>query len=98
MRCQEALNNLMADSVNKEATSACAVVERQRKSSASTKRPAMMKAELLGRHTHFSGNGTKVNIWQRGTAYLARGYCDGARFGETLGHDEASAALRLHEI
>ena len=53
---------------------------------------------MLGRHTHLAGNGTKVNVWQRGTAYLARGYCDGARFGETLGHDEASAALRLHEI
>ncbi len=58
----------------------------------------MVRAELLGRHTYRAADGTNVHIWQRGAVYLARGRYQRQPFGESLGDEEASAALRLMEV
>jgi len=56
----------------------------------------MVRAKLLGQHTHRSSNGVDVHIWQRARRYLARGSYEGERFGAGLGDnvEEAAALLR----
>jgi integrase len=58
----------------------------------------MVRAELLGAHTHPAADGTNVHIWQRGAVYLARGRYQRQRFGESLGDEEKRAAMRLMEV
>ena len=69
-----------------------------REKSARTKRPTMVRAELLGLHSLDASNGLRIHVWRRGDAYLARGYYKGARFGETLGVDLKRAQTRLMEM
>jgi integrase len=58
----------------------------------------MVRAELMGSHTHATLAGTKVHVWRRGNKYLARGRFQGRPFGETLGADPLHAAAHLREI
>jgi integrase len=58
-------------------------------------RPMMVRAELMGAHTHATVNGAQVHVWQRGQKYLARGRYQGQAFGETIGETEKEAASRL---
>lgn len=72
--------------------------DQARQLSTSAMRPSMVRAELLGSHAHECTDGTRINIWQRGPVYLARGYYNKSRFGETLGDDRKRAQSRLIEI
>src|ERR1043165_8045709 len=58
----------------------------------------MVRAELMGSHSHLTLSGTYVHVWQRGGKYLARGRYEGCPFGETLGDNPVYAAARLREI
>lgn len=58
----------------------------------------MVRAELMGGHTHSTLDGVRVHVWRRGDRFLARGRYDGQAFGETLGSDEAEAAARLRQM
>src|ERR1051325_1286386 len=48
-------------------------------------REPMVRAKLMGSHSHAAADGTLVHVWRRGTKYLARGSLSGLRFGETIG-------------
>src|SRR5947209_20131901 len=53
----------------------------------------MVRAELLGRHSHRTASGICVHVWRRHGRYLARGSYQGRRFGKTLvGTFEAAEA------
>src|ERR1700727_983150 len=58
----------------------------------------MVRAELLGDHTHTTRNGTSVHIWKRCGKFLARGRHEGRPFGETLGNTDNEARARLHQL
>jgi hypothetical protein len=58
----------------------------------------MLRAELMGRHTHRTLNGVEVHIWRRGGKFLARGSIRKRRFGETLGAEIIEAESRLRRI
>ena len=58
----------------------------------------MVRARLLGRHTHTTICGVKVHVWQRAGKYLARGSYQGQRFGQTLGDREPEAESRLRQL
>ena len=58
----------------------------------------MVKAELLGKHTHSSTSGVRVHIYRRDGKYLARARHNRAFFGETLGPNEEEAAIRLRQL
>ena len=58
----------------------------------------MVRAELLGQHSHQTVCGKNIHIWQRAGKFIARGYIDGKRFGETLGADTNDAAARLRRL
>jgi integrase len=58
----------------------------------------MVRAELMGGHTHSTLAGVSVHVWRRDGKYLARGRHQGQPFGETLGGDALQAAARLREI
>jgi hypothetical protein len=58
----------------------------------------MIRAELMGGHTHATLDGARVHVWRRGPKYLARGRFQGRPFGETLGASEAEAAARLRQV
>ena len=57
----------------------------------------MVRAELMGSHTHRTLDGIQVHVWQRRGKYLARGRYQGQAFGETLGDNVAEATARLGE-
>lgn len=57
----------------------------------------MVRAELLGKHSHATKCGF-VCVWVRCGKYLARGRLDGRQFGETLGNNEEAAEGRLHGL
>lgn len=61
-------------------------------------RRRMVRSELLGQHTHQTVCGKSIHIWQRAGKFIARGYVDGKRFGETLGEDPKDAAARLRRL
>ena len=56
----------------------------------------MVRAKLLGAHTHRTRCGTAVHISRRKGAYIGRGWHNGQQFGKTLGRsaDEAEGNLR----
>lgn len=58
----------------------------------------MIRAELMGSHTHNTFAGIEVHIWKRGPHFLARGSISGERFGETIGVAEVEATGRLRQI
>ena len=95
-----ALDTLMSDSADKTpvelGTNGAETTVRRKSTQA--KRPPMVRAELLGRHTHTTSNDVRVHIWRRGDSYLARGSYRKSRFGETLGSDEKVAEDRLVEL
>lgn len=66
-------------------------------STKSTRRQ-MVRAELLGKHTHETRTGIRVHVWVRDGRFLARGSFQRKRFGETLGDNERNACARLREI
>jgi integrase len=61
-------------------------------------RRQMIRAELLGAHTHAALSGVEVHVWKRGDRFLARGRALGQSFGETLGSDPICAAARLRQV
>jgi hypothetical protein len=61
-------------------------------------RRSMVRANLLGQHSHQTVCGKNIHIWQRAGKYIARGYIDGKRFGETLGTDVNDAVARLRRL
>ena len=58
----------------------------------------MMRAELMGSHTHVSLSGTKVHVWLRSGRWIARGRHLGRPFGENLGATEPQALACLRDI
>jgi integrase len=58
----------------------------------------MIRAELMGGHTHATQDGVQVHVWKRGDTYLARGSYARERFAETLGQDVTSATSRLRKL
>jgi hypothetical protein len=58
----------------------------------------MVRAELMGSHSHHTTDGVRVHVWQRAGHFLARGSYRGQRFGETLGRDVAEATARLRRL
>jgi integrase len=58
----------------------------------------MVRADLLGSHSHLTINGIQLNIWKRSGRYLARGYYEGQRIGPTLGEDTSQAAAELRRL
>ncbi|WP_339746164.1 hypothetical protein [uncultured Rubinisphaera sp.] len=62
----------------------------------------MIKAELLGSHSHSTESGVIVHIFQREGKYIARGRYQGEAFGPQLGSNEIKAKSELvrilHEI
>jgi integrase len=58
----------------------------------------MIKAELLGQHSHQTTCGVHVHVYSRGGKYLARGRFEGAAFGETLGDDPLAASAKLRRV
>lgn len=62
-----------------------------------TGRP-MVRAELMGAHSHATANGVLVHVWRRDGRYLARGRLHGKAFGETLSKDASEAAARLRRL
>jgi hypothetical protein len=58
----------------------------------------MVRADLMGSHSHDTACGVRAHVWIRGGTYLARGSYLGQRFGETLGGNEAEATSRLRHL
>ncbi len=58
----------------------------------------MVRAELMGSHSHDTLCGVEVHVWMRGGKYLARGSYQRQRFGEDLGSDVTEATARLREL
>src|SRR5207253_8493042 len=58
----------------------------------------MVRAVLMGSHSHETASGVRVHVWQRGGNFLARGSYLGQRFGETLGRDITEATARLRRL
>ena len=57
----------------------------------------MVRAELMGSHSHATLTGVQVHVWRRGERYLGRGRLHGVAFGETLGKDANAANARLRQ-
>jgi len=58
----------------------------------------MVRAELMGSHSHSTLRQVHVHVWQRDTKFLARGRYRGRPFGKNLGRDPLQASARLREI
>ena len=58
----------------------------------------MMRAELLGQHSHLTTCGIEVHVWLRDGKYLARGYFQRRQFGKNLGSDPVVAASLLRHL
>jgi hypothetical protein len=58
----------------------------------------MVRAELLGQHTHATAVGVDVHIWRREGKFLARGRYNGAAFGESLGDNPEDAISKLRHL
>ena len=44
----------------------------------------MVRAELMGSHTHTAATGVNVHVWRRGETYLVRGRWQARAFGEDI--------------
>lgn len=58
----------------------------------------MLRAELMGAHTHTTLCGKSVHVYRRGGRYIARGRYRRQIYGETLGENELAATSRLRQI
>lgn len=58
----------------------------------------MVRAELMGSHTHRAINGIEVHVWIRDGKFIARGRYDRRQFGKSLGSKEVEAISRLRKI
>jgi integrase len=58
----------------------------------------MVRAELMGSHSHSTLAGVQVHVWCRGGTFLGRGYYEGQPFGETLGDNVTLATARLRQL
>ncbi len=58
----------------------------------------MVRAELMGSHTHVTLCGVQVHVWKRCGKFIARGRYLGQPFGETLGGDVPAATARLRQL
>ncbi|MEI8195236.1 MAG: hypothetical protein WCI73_04945 [Phycisphaerae bacterium] len=58
----------------------------------------MVRATLSGSHTHVADDGTEIHIWCRAGKFLARGSCQGQRFGHTLGENPRDAQVQLRAL
>jgi integrase len=58
----------------------------------------MVRAELMGRHSHRSTSGTTVHISFRDETYLARGRFERKQFGKALGKTRESAEVCLRQL
>ncbi|MDG3005867.1 hypothetical protein [Paludisphaera mucosa] len=58
----------------------------------------MVRAELLGQHSHTTVCRAQVHIYSRAGKYIARGRYRGTAYGETLGGDLPQAASRLRRL
>lgn len=58
----------------------------------------MVRAELMGQHTHETADGIHVHVWRRNDSFLARGRHQGRPFGKVLGKDEREAGARLRRL
>jgi integrase len=63
----------------------------------SSDRP-MVRAELLGAHSHPTAAGTRVHVWKRSDKFLARGSHPRDRFGVSLGSNERQASIELRSL
>jgi hypothetical protein len=61
-------------------------------------RPPMVRAELLGTHSHATSVGVTVHVWKRGEQFLARGRFEGHQFGRTLKGNAMAAASELRHL
>lgn len=61
-------------------------------------REQMVRAELMGAHSHPTLNGKKVHVWKRDGKFIARGRVRGKAFGETLGNSIVEASARLRQV
>jgi integrase len=61
-------------------------------------RPKMIRAELMGGHTHKTQIGVEVHVWRRGQKFIARGRLQGQPFGKTIGESVDEATARLRQI
>jgi hypothetical protein len=58
----------------------------------------MVRAELLGSHTHKTTNGIRVHVWCRQGRFLARGRHQGRPFGKTLSADPQTASAQFRQL
>jgi hypothetical protein len=58
----------------------------------------MVRAQLMGGHSHHTLVGVQVHVWQRGGKFLARGRYQGQPFGATLGSNVAEATPHLRQV
>jgi integrase len=58
----------------------------------------MVRAVLMGSHSHKTSRGICVHIWQRNSKYLARGSYERRRFGVALGSNEDEALAELRRL
>jgi len=61
-------------------------------------REPMVRASLMGGHSHAALNGVRVHVWRRGKKYIVRSRINGQIFGETIGESDVEAAARLRQI
>jgi hypothetical protein len=58
----------------------------------------MVRADLMGAHSHATLSGIKVHVYRRDNRFIARGRYEGSSFGEVLGSDEEEAIARLRQL
>ncbi len=66
--------------------------------SKSSPKRKMVKAELMGAHTHKTTVGVEVHIWMRDGKYIARGRYEKEAFGPTLSSDATLAQSELRRL
>ncbi|WP_417379106.1 hypothetical protein [Gimesia sp.] len=59
---------------------------------------SMVRSALMGGHTHETGVGVNVHIWERNGKKIARGRYEKRAFGETLGADPQEAKSKLIQL
>jgi integrase len=73
------------------------VVDTFSQTARASSRSSMVRADLMGGHSHVTDTGVNVYVWQRGTAFIARGRYQGRPFGKTLGNI-ATATKTLRQL
>jgi len=89
------LGTIMDDSKNNTPWAAIDHVRPKCDDDSQSDRRQMVRADLLGKHTHTTTNGASINIWRRDCTYIARGYYEGRAYGHSLGREVATAEAEL---